>query len=109
MQSINPCMFRPCMFRRLWTHRLTIPAVMLCLTAFLTGVAPLHAAVTGHIGTAAIEIDTNANLYPANAPFNPSGFVNGSIKNSGATADWAKDNLANTDTASLEYAPGWIL
>jgi hypothetical protein len=85
----------------------TIPAVtllrlfLLLFVACLSGVLPSYAAVTGNIGTAAIEIDTNANLYPANGAFNPTGFVNGSIKNSGATSDWVKDANANTDSASL--------
>jgi hypothetical protein len=69
------------------------------LSCALSGL-PAQAA-TGNIGPAAIEIDNDANLYPANAPFNPAGFVNGGIKNSGATADWVKDALANTDAPSL--------
>lgn len=81
--------------------RFHAPTLVLFLMACLMSALPLHAAVTGNIGPAAIEIDSSANLYPANAPFNPAGFVNGSIKNSGATADWVKDANANTDAASL--------
>src|SRR5215831_8814986 len=43
------------------------------------------AAVEGNISPAAIEIDTNANLYPSGA----AGFL-----------DWVKDSLPNTDTPS---------
>ncbi len=89
------------MQRSFWNRRLQMPAALLFLMACLMGALPSHAAVTGNIGSAAIEIDANANLYPANAPFNPPGFVNGPILNSGATADWVKNANANTDAASL--------
>ena len=49
--------------------------------------------VTGSIHPNAIEIDNSANLT--------AGSGNANIKNSGATLDWIKDNLANTDTPSL--------
>lgn len=49
--------------------------------------------VSGSIHPNAIEIDNSANVYPGDG--------NANIKNSGATLDWVKDSLANTDTPSL--------
>lgn len=54
----------------------------LCAAGLIGGVA----AVTGNIDPFAIEIDSNANLYPSGA----AGLV-----------DWVKDSLPNTDTPSL--------
>ena len=55
-------------------------------------VAPVALAQSGNIRPLAIEIDKNANLYPGDG--------NAAILNPGATADWVKDSLINTDTDS---------
>ncbi|HKS29678.1 MAG TPA: hypothetical protein VJS44_17770 [Pyrinomonadaceae bacterium] len=64
----------------------------LSLVALLAtvGFAPaMFAQTSGNIQPLAIEIDKNANLYPGDGDVN--------ILNVGATADWVKDSLSNTD------------
>ena len=56
------------------------------LAIVLSSVALPGAAVEGNISPAAIEIDTNANLYPSGAA---------------GLLDWVKDSLTNTDTPAL--------
>lgn len=54
------------------------------------GLAPIIIqAQSGNIAPNAIEIDINANLYQGDG--------NANILNPGATRDWVKDSLANTD------------
>jgi hypothetical protein len=77
--------------------RSTFAALGAALTLF-TGQA---LAVSGNIQPASIEIDKSANLtYPGP----------GVVLNAGATADWIKDSLANTDAGSVNnsIAPGII-
>jgi hypothetical protein len=54
------------------------------------GFTPATFAQSGNIQPNAIEIDKNANLYAGDGASN--------ILNPGATADWVKDSLQNTDT-----------
>lgn len=61
--------------------------------SFLPLAAVGQITVSGNIHPGAIEIDNSANVHPGDG--------NANIKNSGATLDWVKDNLANTDTPSL--------
>jgi hypothetical protein len=64
----------------------------------LAGSALTHAANgNGNIHPLAIEIDTSANLHPASNPCGLINFSNGPVLNLGATADWVKDCLPNTD------------
>jgi hypothetical protein len=74
--------WRTCVRRSLaWSLMLLITTV---------GFAPsLFAQSSGNIQPQAIEIDKNANLYPGDGDNN--------ILNVGATADWVKDSLSNTD------------
>src|SRR5687768_13946351 len=68
-----------------WTGK---TAVALALLLGGGALSPVSAAVSGEIGTAEIEIDTNANLYPSST----------------SVTDWVKDSLPNTDAASLSQS-----
>jgi hypothetical protein len=69
-----------------WTGK---TAVALALALLAGGaVTPVSAAISGEIGTAEIEIDANANLYPS----------------SPSVTDWVKDSLPNTAAPSLSQS-----
>jgi hypothetical protein len=76
--------------------------VIWCMVFY--GLVPMIAkSQSGNINPNSIQIDTNANLYPkhpANNTETPctATALDTTILNSGATADWVKDCLANTDT-----------
>jgi hypothetical protein len=84
--------------RALSTRKL-LPGLIV-LSVACTFVATMLAQ-SGNINPLAIEIDKNANLYPGDG--------NANILNPGATADWVKDSLANTDTPSLVDNVGGML
>jgi hypothetical protein len=65
-------------------------ATGLMMLVATVGLASAVFAQSGNIQPNAIEIDKNANLYPGDG--------NSNILNPGATADWVKDSLQNTDT-----------
>jgi hypothetical protein len=87
---------RPLFWSKLQRVRHTC-AFLLAFCMLSYGFLPLFVAgqitVTGSIHPNAIEIDNSANLT--------AGSGNANIKNTGATLDWIKDSLANTDTPSL--------
>jgi hypothetical protein len=57
-------------------------------------------AAQGSIHPLSIEIDESANHHPATGGC-AEGFINGAVQNPGATIDWVKDCLPNTDPPSL--------
>lgn len=73
-------------------------AFLLAFCMISYGFLPLAAVaqiqVSGSIHPNAIQIDNSANHHAGNP-------VETTIKNPGATLDWVKDSLANTDTPSL--------
>ncbi len=81
--------------KRLHTLSLSARRLLLGLIVFTVActIVATMLAQSGNINPLAIEIDKNANLYPGDG--------NANILNPGATADWVKDSLANTDTPSL--------
>ncbi len=83
--------------KTLWRSRLPAAVLALALVAswqlFLNG-RPAQA-VTGDIGSASIEIDSSANLYPGDSA------KNCSTASFAGVADWVTDCAANTDSATL--------
>ncbi len=80
-------------YRKARTSCAILLAFCLISYGFLPLIAVSQITVSGSIHPNAIEIDNSANLY--------AGDGNANIKNAGATLDWVKDSLANTDTPSL--------